>query len=558
MNMILLLTMPFWTPLIPPLGIACIKSYLQKYGYEVLTVDANVEDVFQEIYGRYFRYLMTLIPETNRGNFYNVGHDVLRNHMMAHIHKEDEKKYISLVKSLVYNNYFYEIDTNQTLALIELIEVFYMRLETYICDLLTSREPSVLGLSVNSGSLPASLFTFRLAKEKYPAIKTVIGGGVFADQLALGSPNLKYFIDKTPYLDKIFMGEGEKLFLNFLQGKLQPDRKVYTLKHINGELVDLNTTGLPDFSDFKLERYPNLPAYSSRSCPYQCKFCAETVNWGEYRKKNPVQVVDELQELSRKYEVRMFLMSDSLLNPMISDLAQGLIDSGSSLYWEGYLRADPPVCNLDNALLWRYGGFYRASLGIESGSQRLLELMGKRISPSQVKQAVSSLGNAGIKTTSYWVAGYPGETENDFQQTLTLIEEISEDIYEAECNTFNYYLTGQVNSGNWQYNSKLLYPEWAADMLVTQTWVLDCEPGREETYKRLFRFVDHCKKIGIPNPYSIMEIQQADKRWKIMQKNAVPSLLEVNTRGNIQDERKKTMKINTAQKVKFDKGDFTF
>jgi radical SAM superfamily enzyme YgiQ (UPF0313 family) len=556
--MILLLTMPFWTPLIPPLGIACIKSYLQRYGYEVLTIDTNVEAVFQEIYHGYFRQLMAFIPEKHRGNFYNVGHDILRNHMMAHIHNGDEKKYTRLVKHLVCCNYFCQLDNNQVLRLIELIDEFYRRLKTYICDLLDSRKPSVLGLSANSGSLPASLFTFKVAKERYPDIKTVMGGGVFTGQLAPSSPNLKCFIEKTPYLEKIIIGEGEKLFLKLLQGKLPPGRKVYTLKDIDDELVDLNSIELPDFSDFDLSRYPYLPAYGSRSCLFQCKFCAETVNWGKYRKKKQNQLVNELRELNQRYGAPMFLMSDSLLNPIITDLARGLINSGSSLYWEGYLRADPPVCNVDNSLLWRQGGFYRASLGIETGSMRLLELMGKRISPRQIKQAVSSLANAGIKTTSYWMVGYPGETEKDFLQTLKLIEEIGEDIYEAECNTFNYYLTGQVNSGNWQQNSKLLYPEWATDMLVTQTWILDCEPGREETYKRLSRFVEHCKRLGIPNPYSMVEIHQADKRWKIMQKNAVPSLLEVNTREKTREERKKPVKINMAQQVEFDEGDFTF
>lgn len=60
---------------------------------------------------------------------------------------------------------------------------------------------------------------------------------------------------------------------------------------------------------------------------------------------------------------------------------------------------------------------------------------------------------------------------------------------------------------------------------MTQTWVLDCEPTREEAYKRLNRFIYHCNKLGIPNPYSSGDIYNADERWAMLHKNAVPSLV---------------------------------
>jgi len=61
---------------------------------------------------------------------------------------------------------------------------------------------------------------------------------------------------------------------------------------------------------------------------------------------------------------------------------------------------------------------------------------------------------------------------------------------------------------------------------MLETWVLDTPPSREETYKRLNRFVDHCKKLGIPNPYTLREIYEADERWKKLHPNAVPSLMD--------------------------------
>jgi hypothetical protein len=275
-------------------------------------------------------------------------------------------------------------------------------------------------------------------------------------------------------------------------------------------------------------------------------------------------VVEELKKLYEKHNYQLFLMSDSLLNPIIADLAKGVISSGTSIYWDGYLRADKPVCNIDNTMLWRRGGFYRARLGLESGSPRVLQAMGKKIMPDQIKAAVSSLAYAGIKTTTYWVIGYPGETEEDFCQTLELIEELKDDIYEADCNPFLYFLTGQVNSDEWtrKNESILLYPEESKEMLILQTWVLGGEPSREETFQRLNRFVQHCNNIGIPNPYTLEEIYKADERWKKLHKNAVPLMVEFQPdKDNIRpyiNENKNIKKIVFARNIQADKGEWGF
>lgn len=525
---IILGLLPYWTPLIPPLGIACLKSSLQQDGCTVKAFDANLEEEFREIYDRYFNCLKAGIPPHQRGNFYNVGHDVLGNHLMAHFNKKDEGEYTRLVKLLVSNNFYCQIPDPLILEMERLAEEFYSRLEKYILHLVRSEEPSVLGISVYRGTLAASLFAFKLVKEKYPGIITVMGGAVFSQCLVLGSSSFELLLEKTPYIDKIIIGEGELLFRRLMAGELDPTRKVYTSADINGDILDLSTASLPDFSDFDMKYYAFNSAYTSRSCPHQCSFCAERVIWGQYRKKDPAKIVDELLSLYRQYGKPLFLMCDSLLNPVITCLAREIIHREVSLYWDGYLRADRQVCSEENTFLWRRGGLYRARLGLESGSERVLNLIGKHITPAQIKAAVISLARAGIKTSTMWVVGHPGETEADFQQTLDLVTDLKDDIYEAECNPFRYFYTGQVNSENWanRYRRVSLYPEDTRELLIAQTWVLDCDPPRQEIYRRLVRFEEHCQKLGIPNPYSLNEIYKADERWQKMQENAVPSLVD--------------------------------
>jgi radical SAM superfamily enzyme YgiQ (UPF0313 family) len=555
---ILLVLPPFWDPQIPPVGISCLKSYLKRHYFHVTTVDANIESQFREILKEYFEMLKTFIPEDKGRHMYNIGHDVLRRHMMAHLNYENEEKYIELTKTLIFQIFFEEVTKEHVIELNNLLTTFYSRLEMYILDMLARENPTVFGLSVYGSTLPASLFAFKLAKEKNPTVMTVMGGGIFSGELALHSPDFEFFLEKTPYIDKIIVGEGELLFHKLLKGELPESQKVFTLDDIDGETLDIQRVEIPDFSDFNLQHYAQMASYTSRSCPFQCSFCVETTHWGKFRRKSAPQIVDELVKLYNQYKYQLFFMCDSLLNPVVTDLAKEFVQSDMSLYWGGYLRVDKHACDIENTLLWRRGGFYRARLGVESGSQRILDAMGKHITVQQIKDSISSLAYAGIKTTTYWVIGYPGETEIDFQETLDVIEEFKDDIYEADCNPFWFFLTGQVKSEDWRIKNDymLLYPEYARDLLLIQTWILKGEPSRQDTYQRVTRFIQHCKELGIPNPYSLYEIDLADERWKKLHKNAVPSLVELIDPDAYITECKHAHKFSLAHNLLQDDGDW--
>ncbi len=562
---ILLGLMPFWTPLIPPLGLASLKSFLEQAGCPVKTVDFNIDEKFKALYYQYFHLLEQWVPGDRRGNFFNLGHDVMQAQMMAFLNRREENAYTSLVRLIVEKNYRCTLREAQVEQLNRVVEAVYSLLAERILGLVKEEAPDVLGLSVFRGTLPASLYAFQQVRRLYPHIKTVIGGGIFSQELDTRSPDFAGFLEKTPYIDAYIVGEGEKLFLKWLQGDLPSSRRVYTLEHIQGDSLDLDTAPAPDISGFDLKYYPYLPAYASRSCPFQCSFCAETTYWGKYRQMEVSQVVRQLETLYRAHRRQLFLMCDSLLNPIITPLAGELHRRELPVYWDGYLRADRAACHRQNTLLWRNGGFYRARLGIESGAPHVLELMGKKITPQQIKTAVSNLAYAGIKTTTYWVIGHPGETEADFRQTLDMIEALKDDIYEAECNPFRYFLTGQVNSDAWLRNQTpvSLYGDspGVTEMLLLPTRVLDGEPSREETLDRMTRFIDLCRRLGIPNPYTLEEINAADERWKKLHPNAVPALLEFNiekNRGTLVRESQRVKQALTNENIFQEDSDFTF
>lgn len=556
---VLLILPPFWPPQIPPVGITSLKSYLEPRGYAVRVADANIEDAFRRVYMRYFDEIRRIVPPGKRGNLYGIGTDVIKNHFMAHLNRQDPESHFGLLKTIVAQTYYTEPDQAQMEALEAIAADFFQGFGDYVLRLLDECRPDVFGVSVFSGTAPAAIQAFRLARQHRPQMLNVMGGGIFADHLAPDSPNMAAFLAQTEaYIDKLIVGEGEILFHKLLEGELPPDKRVYDASDIDGQKLDLREAPMLDFCDLDLTHYPYSTGYVSRSCPFQCAFCSETVMWGRYRRKPIPRAVEEFQRLYQRDRTQLFSLADSLLNPVVDELAAAFLAAPHPIYWDACLRADKEAMDQERVLAWRRGGFYKAWLGLESGSQRVLDLMNKKITVPQIKEVLASLAQAGIKTATLWLIGHPGETEEDFQRTLELIAECRDDIYDAEGTPFWYFPKGQSMSGQWgQGQAKLLYPPEASETLMLQTWVLEGgTPSRAQTYERLNRFMAHLDSLGIPNPYTLMEMHRADERWRRLHLNAVPSLVEFDGSAYLDECRR--LEGSQAIQDQPEEGDFAF
>ncbi len=540
---ILLGKLPFWDPLIPPVGIASIKSYLNSKGFNVSTFAANINNDFLNYYDEYFKIIKSILPENRYDSLFHLGHFVLQDHLMAIQNDINEKDLTELVKLLVYHNFYVDIQQQKIIELNNVLVAFYLDLEKFLVDLLKKHDPQYFGLTVYKGNLPTSVFAFKVIKKYNSKIKTLMGGGVFADHLAVGSPNFEYFEEKTVnIIDHIFIGQGESLLYNFLTQKDKKSEHVIMHKDNSG-IYDFSMLTQPDYSDFNVSKKPYfcIGVTGSISCLFQCSFCNEAIFFGKYRKKDVAHLVQEIDSLSKKYSFQLFFMTDSLVNPIVKEFSNELIKNRLPIYYDAYFRISKEATNIENTTLWRQGGFYRARIGVESGSQKILDIINKRISVEQSKQSLKCLADAGIKTTTYWIVGHPGETRKDFDLSIDMLYRLSDSIWQAECAPFDYYYRGQNQSETWASKSKLLYPEKFKKHLWIQTWILD-DPDRKLTYNRVFEFSEHCKKAGIPNPYSLNEIQAADDRWHDLHVNAVPKFIDLRS-NNVPFEEKANVTI---------------
>lgn len=526
--------MPFWSPLTPPLGIACLKSYLEQYGYKVHTKDYNALAPLFDYGSRYISLMKSFTPPDKMGNIAMVGYDVLTSHLIAYNNRDNKDDYYELIRQLISNNFFYEASDAAVKNLCEVVDQFYTLFTQYLMKDLEENNFDVYGISCYSLTLGPSIFAFKLVKKYFPNIKTVMGGGIFADQFSPGSKEFENFVNKSPYIDHFLVGEGEIIFLNLLRSNFENVPRVI-VNDGSVEKVCLDNVPLPDFSDFDMNAYPQLVAYSSRSCPFQCAFCSETVQWGKYRNKKNDKVVLELRNLAKKYGKNIIVLADSLLNPNIDSLADALlkIPPEERFYWDTYLRVCDMTDNMDKVNKWRKAGLYRVRLGIESGSQNVLNLMDKRITVEKIKSNIRNLAAAGVKISTFWVVGFPGETDDDFKQTLKLIREIKDNLYEVDPHPFYFYPSGQVDSESWEkkYGYQSIYSEKYNDILMCSYYKLNKEPYREEIYKRLQLFKECCEECNIPNPYSLIDIYHADKRWKELHPEAVPIMHELIHKG---------------------------
>src|SRR5215216_6826522 len=351
---ILLVKPPYFTPWTPPLGIAILKTFVEQNGFEARCYDFNIDPELWGMHHKYFAVLQAL-EDVSINDGYSKLWWILNAHMLAYAN-EAGPEMCAMVLDNIIPLYGIRCDHAVIDKLLPLVDGFFKRLEELTAGIDLS-EYAVVGTSTYTTSLAASLFIHKQVKQRKSSIKTVMGGGIFADDLALGSSNLEVLVNEYPYLDHIVLGEGELLLLKLLQGELT--KRVLTLSDLKGAKLEMKNVPIPDFSDLNLDDYYHLTIEGARSCPFQCSFCSETIQWGDYRKKPTDQFAEQVITLAQQYHNNSFFMGDSLMNPYINPFAAKLIESKANVLYDGYLRADKPVTNRKFVKMWADSGCYR-------------------------------------------------------------------------------------------------------------------------------------------------------------------------------------------------------
>lgn len=195
----------------------------------------------------------------------------------------------------------------------------------------------------------------------------------------------------------------------------------------------LDQIPIPDFTDFPWDRYPFriIPIMTGRGCQWdKCMFCSDVISAsGRTFRTRPVEAVMlEIEELSRRHQTTNFIFIDIKLNSypdMLRGIANNIQRVVRGAEWIGTVHVDQ---RKDNGLSRKdlfdavRGGMRRVSFGLESGSQRMLDLMQKGCLVELNSEFIRNAYEAGLSIRCSMFRGFPGETAEDMRATVSFLE----------------------------------------------------------------------------------------------------------------------------------------
>ena len=293
-------------------------------------------------------------------------------------------------------------------------------------DKLLAVNPRFIGISVFSNdSRRACEMLLDKLKEREHDCKIFIGGmGVQEEWLDTIRDKIDYYI----------MGEGELACENLLKGNLE-------FKGINGrvdQIKDLSSLGPADYGDYDLTPYETfyqdrkvVQITGSRGCVRNCTFCDINTHWPSFTWRSSESLIEEIRRTYETHGISDFFFTDSLINGnlkvymnMVEGLANFNYETKANITWGGqYIVRKSKNLSKDYFSLTRDSGAYNLAMGVESGSNAVLEHMRKGVTREDLDEFVESFDKHNITCQYMMIIGYPTETENDFEKTLDLFHD---------------------------------------------------------------------------------------------------------------------------------------
>ncbi len=316
-----------------------------------------------------------------------------------------------------------------------------------LAEKLRALQPDVVGTTAITPSIYVAEKVLEIAKDVCPDALRIIGG-VHATFM------YKQVLSEALWIDVIVRGEGEEIIVDLLRsvqdGRWPDERKsVKGIAYRDGEQIvatqaastvkDLDAIE-PDWSLLEWDSYIYVPLgvkvaipNMARGCPFTCSFCSQWKFWRDYRVRDPLKVVDEIERLVEDHGVGFFILADE--EPTINrkkfiQFCEELIARGlpEKIQWGINTRVTDIL--RDEALLplYRKAGLVHVSLGTEAAAQLKLDLFNKETKVEDNRRAIQLLREADIFTEAQFIVGLDNETAETLEETYRYARDWNPDL----------------------------------------------------------------------------------------------------------------------------------
>ncbi len=304
---------------------------------------------------------------------------------------------------------------------------------------LAELQPDVVGTTAITPSIYVAETVLEIASKVVPNALRVLGG-IHATFM------YKQVLTEAPHVDVIVRGEGEEIIVELMQavaeGRYEADKhQIKGLAFRDGEVIKATQAAstvkdldgiTPDWSFLEWDKYIYVPLgvkvaipNMARGCPFTCSFCSQWKFWRDYRVRDPLKVVDEIETLVNDHGVGFFILADE--EPTINRrkfiqfceelIARGLPDK---IQWGINTRVTDIMRDKDLLPLYRRAGLVHVSLGTEAAAQLKLDVFNKETKVGENKEAIRLLREADIFVEAQFIVGLDNETPETLEETYRM------------------------------------------------------------------------------------------------------------------------------------------
>ena len=300
-------------------------------------------------------------------------------------------------------------------------------------------EPTVVGVSAKSPNFASACIIAKLAKEINEQI-ILIAGGPHPSMVGLD-------VLTCPDIDIGVKGEGENTIVELLNA-IGGSKELHGIQGIvyrkDGQIIenppgefikDLDSLCFPheyaqevlkDYNQYPLSAFKSI--FATRGCPHNCFFCGSRKIWSrKVRFRSPENIVREINGL-QKMGLRLIHFDDDTFGinkKYINNLCNALIKYCPGIKWSCELHVK--LVDEQTISLMKAAGCYSIQIGIESGNNEILKEMRKNITIEEAFSAAGIIKKYGIYLQTFFMVGFPRETEDTLNDTVTAMKKIKSD-----------------------------------------------------------------------------------------------------------------------------------